>query len=205
MPNLRSNLSRTYPEAGCDEAGRGCLAGPVFAAAVIFPKGYYNSRIRDSKILKEHDRESLAELIKQKALTFGVASCSPSEIDKWNILQCSIKAMHRAVKKLNIQPTHIIVDGNYFLPYQQVPHTTVVKGDDKYLSIAAASILAKVARDHYMKRIDKKYPQYHWLSNKGYPTKAHRNAIAESGVTKYHRMSFQLLKDDSTVQGKIEF
>ncbi len=202
---LKSNYSRTYPEAGCDEAGRGCLAGPVFAAAVIFPKGYYNPKIRDSKILKEHDRESLAELIKQKALTYAIASCSPSEIDKWNILQCSIKAMHRAVRKLDVQPVHIIVDGNYFLPYQQVPHTTVVKGDDKYLSIAAASILAKVARDHYMKRIDKKHPQYHWLSNKGYPTKAHRSAIAAAGVTKYHRMSFQLLKDDSTVQGKIEF
>lgn len=204
--NLRSNYSHSYPEAGCDEAGRGCLAGPVFAAAVIFPKGYYNRQIRDSKILKEGDRESLSELIKGKALSYGIASCSPSEIDRWNILQSSIRAMHRAVGKLTIQPAHIIVDGNYFLPYREVPHTTVIKGDDKYLSIAAASILAKVARDQYMKRIDKKHPQYHWMSNKGYPTKAHRSAIAETGVTKYHRMSFQLLKeDDSSYQGKIDF
>jgi len=202
---LLSNLSGQNLEAGCDEAGRGCLAGPVFAAAVIFPKGYKNPSIRDSKKLKEADRDALAELIKQEALTYGVASCSPIEIDKWNILQCSIKAMHRAVKKLSLTPEYLIVDGNYFLPYKQVPHQTVIKGDDKYLSIAAASILAKTARDHYMKRIDKKHPQYLWISNKGYPTQAHRSAIAETGITQYHRRSFQLLKDESAYQSLLKF
>jgi len=202
---LLSNLSGQNLEAGCDEAGRGCLAGPVFAAAVIFPEGYKNPSIRDSKKLKEADRDALAELIKQEALTYGIASCSPSEIDKWNILQCSIKAMHRAVKKLSLTPEYLIVDGNYFLPYKQVPHQTVIKGDDKYLSIAAASILAKTARDHYMKRIDKKHPQYLWISNKGYPTQAHRSAIVATGITQYHRRSFQLLKDESAYQSLLKF
>ena len=202
---LLTNFSGQSLEVGCDEAGRGCLAGPVFAAAVIFPKGYQNPSIRDSKKLKEEERDALADLIRQEALTFGIASCSPSEIDKWNILQCSIKAMHRAIKKLSVTPDFIIVDGNYFLPYKQVPHQTVVKGDDKYLSIAAASILAKTTRDHYMKKIDKKHPQYHWMSNKGYPTQAHRSAIESSGITQYHRKSFQLLKDEAAYQKLLNF
>lgn len=202
---LLNNLSGHILEAGCDEAGRGCLAGPVFAAAVIFPEGYTNTSIRDSKKLKEAERDALAEIIKKEALTFGIASCSPSEIDKWNILQSSIKAMHRAVKKLSVKPEYLIIDGNYFLPYKQIPHQTVIKGDDKYLSIAAASILAKTARDQYMKRIDKKHPQYLWISNKGYPTQAHRSAIADTGITQYHRRSFQLLKDEAAYQSLLKF
>lgn len=192
---LLSNYSGNELEVGCDEAGRGCLAGPVFAAAVVFRKGYTNPNIQDSKALKESDRDQLAELIKAEALHYNVASCTPGEIDKWNILRCSIKAMHRAIKGLSIDPQFIIVDGNYFLPYKQVAYQTVIKGDSKYLSIAAASILAKVSRDKYMKKIDKKHPQYLWMQNKGYPTQAHRSAIAQSGITKYHRKSFQLLKD----------
>ncbi len=197
---LQSNYSGKEVEVGCDEAGRGCLAGPVFAAAVIFPKGYTNPNIQDSKALKEVDREALADLIKQEALYYNISRCSPNEIDKWNILRCSIKAMHRAIKGLGVDPEFIIVDGNYFLPYKQVSYQTIVKGDAKFLSIAAASILAKVARDNYMKTIDKKHPEYLWIQNKGYPTRAHREAIASSGITKYHRKSFQLLKDVSNDQ-----
>lgn len=194
MEPLASNHSGRALEAGCDEAGRGCLAGPVFAAAVIFPKGYSNPTIQDSKALNKADRMQLAEIIRAEALHWAVASCSASEIDKWNILQSSVRAMHRALRQLAEAPEHILVDGNYFKPFKKIPHDCIVKGDSKYLSIAAASILAKVARDIYMQRIAKKFPRYSWEVNKGYPTLAHRAAIAEIGATKHHRMTFQLLK-----------
>lgn len=202
---LASSLSGKRYEAGCDEAGRGCLAGPVFAAAVIFDRSYKNPAIQDSKLLNEADREALCACIKKDALAYGIASCSPLEIDKWNILQSSIKAMHRALKKLSIEPEHVLVDGNYFLPYKQIPYQTVVKGDSKYLSIAAASILAKVSRDLYMKKIAKTHPEYQWITNKGYPTASHRKAIASCGITKYHRMSFQLLKGVDNNQLSLDF
>lgn len=180
-------------EAGCDEAGRGCLAGSVFAAAVILPPDYENELLNDSKQLSEKKRYLLRSMIEKDALAWAVGVVTAEEIDKINILNASILAMHRALDALSIRPEAIIVDGNRFKPYNDVPHTTIVKGDGKYLSIAAASILAKTYRDDYMKAIAEEFPQYDWQSNKGYPTKKHRAAIKEYGISPYHRKSFTLL------------
>ena len=182
-------------EAGCDEAGRGCLAGSVYAAAVILPENYQNDLLNDSKQLTEKRRYQLREIIQHDAVAWAVGIVTPEEIDKINILNASILAMHRALDQLKVRPEAIIVDGNKFKPYQKLPHTTIVKGDGKYLSIAAASILAKTYRDDYMNELAKEYPQYDWLSNKGYPTKKHRDAIRQYGITPYHRKSYNLLGD----------
>jgi ribonuclease HII len=182
-------------EAGCDEAGRGCLAGSVYAAAVILPDDYQNELLNDSKQLTEKKRYQLREIIERDAVAWAVGIVTPEEIDKINILNASILAMHRALDQLNVRPEAIIVDGNRFKKYQDVPHTTIVKGDGKYLAIAAASILAKTYRDDYMNQLAEEYPQYDWLSNKGYPTKKHREAIKQFGITPYHRKSYNLLGD----------
>lgn len=182
-------------EAGCDEAGRGCLAGSVYAAAVIFPADYQNEELNDSKQLTDKKRHQLRKIIERDALAWAVGVVTPEEIDKINILNASILAMHRALDQLAVRPEAIIVDGNRFKPYGKIPHTCIVKGDAKYLSIAAASILAKTYRDDYMDGLAEEYPQYDWKSNKGYPTKKHREAIRQYGVTSYHRMSYNLLGD----------
>lgn len=182
-------------EAGCDEAGRGCLAGSVYAAAVIFPEDYHNEELNDSKQLTDKRRKQLRKIIEHDAVAWAVGIVTPEEIDKINILNASILAMHRALDQLGVRPEAVIVDGNRFKPYQDLPYTTIVKGDGKYLSIAAASILAKTYRDDYMDRLAEEYPQYDWLSNKGYPTKKHREAIRQYGITPYHRKSFNLLGD----------
>lgn len=182
-------------EAGCDEAGRGCLAGSVYAAAVIFPADYQNEELNDSKQLTDKKRHQLREIIERDALAWAVGVVTPEEIDKINILNASILAMHRALDQLTVRPEAIIVDGNRFKQYGKIPHTCIVKGDAKYLSIAAASILAKTYRDDYMDGLAEEYPQYDWKSNKGYPTKKHRDAIRQYGVTPYHRMSYNLLGD----------
>ena len=182
-------------EAGCDEAGRGCLAGSVYAAAVILPPDYQNELLNDSKQLTEKRRYELREVIERDAVAWAVGIVTPEEIDKINILNASILAMHRALDQLKVRPEAIIVDGNRFKPYQNLPYTTIVKGDGKYLSIAAASILAKTYRDDYMNELAEEHPQYDWLSNKGYPTKKHREAIRQYGITPYHRKSYNLLGD----------
>ena len=182
-------------EAGCDEAGRGCLAGSVYAAAVILPEDYHNELLNDSKQLTEKKRYQLREIIEREAIAWAVGIVAPDEIDKINILNASILAMHRALDQLTVRPEAIIVDGNRFKKYHDVPHTTIVKGDGKYLSIAAASILAKTYRDDNMNELAKTYPQYDWLSNKGYPTKKHREAIREYGISPFHRKTFNLLGD----------
>ena len=182
-------------EAGCDEAGRGCLAGSVYAAAVIFPADYQNEELNDSKQLTDKKRHQLREIIERDAVAWAVGVVTPEEIDKINILNASFLAMHRALDQLKVRPEAIIVDGNRFKQYGEVHHTCIVKGDAKYLSIAAASILAKTYRDDYMDGLAEEYPQYDWKSNKGYPTKKHREAIRQYGVTPYHRMSYNLLGD----------
>lgn len=182
-------------EAGCDEAGRGCLAGSVFAAAVILPDGYENDLLNDSKQLTEKRRYALRPVIERDAVAWAVGIVTPEEIDQINILNASILAMHRALDQLQVRPQAIIVDGNRFKRYRELPHSCIVKGDGKYLSIAAASVLAKTYRDDYMNRLAEEYPQYDWLSNKGYPTKKHREAIRQYGTTPYHRMSYNLLGD----------
>ena len=192
---LASHYYEGKVEAGCDEAGRGCLAGSVYAAAVIFPENYQNEELNDSKQLTDKRRKQLREIIERDAIAWAVGIVTPEEIDKINILNASILAMHRALDQLKVRPEAIIVDGNRFKPYQKLPHTTIVKGDGKYLSIAAASILAKTYRDDYMDALAEEYPQYDWLSNKGYPTKKHRDAIRQYGMTPYHRKSFNLLGD----------
>lgn len=179
-------------EAGTDEAGRGCLAGPVFAAAVILPPRYRNKMLNDSKKLTEAQRDQLRIEIEETALAWAVAKLDHKAIDKYNILNASLKAMHKALKKLKIKPEHILVDGNRFLPFGNTPFDCIIKGDGKFASIAAASILAKTHRDAYMKRLHKKFPQYCWDTNKGYPTQAHRDAIVEVGPCPYHRQSFRL-------------
>ena len=183
-------------EAGCDEAGRGCLAGPVYAAAVILPHDFHNEDLNDSKQLSEAKRYKLREVIECEALAWGVGVVTNEEIDKINILNASFLAMHRAIDNLSIRPEALLIDGNRFKKYQDLPHTTVVKGDGKYLSIAAASILAKTYRDDFMNKIDKEYPGYDWKGNKGYPTKKHREGIRNLGTTPYHRLSFNLLGED---------
>ena len=192
---LKSHFYEGKIEAGCDEAGRGCLAGSVYAAAVILPDGYQNELLNDSKQLTEKKRYQLREIIEHDAVAWAVGIVTPEEIDKINILNASILAMHRALDQLKVRPEAVIVDGNRFKKYQDLPHTTIVKGDGKYLAIAAASILAKTYRDDYMNELAKEYPQYDWLSNKGYPTKKHREAIKQFGITPYHRKSYNLLGD----------
>ena len=190
---LESHYYKDLIEAGCDEAGRGCLAGSVYAAAVILPPGYQNADLNDSKQLTDKRRKALRVQIERDAVAWAVGIVTPEEIDKINILNASILAMHKALDQLKVRPEAIIVDGNRFKPYHDLPHTTIVKGDGKYMAIAAASILAKTYRDDYMDALAEEYPQYDWKSNKGYPTKKHRAAIREYGVTPYHRMSYNLL------------
>ena len=192
---LKSHYSEDLIEAGCDEAGRGCLAGSVYAAAVILPPDYQNELLNDSKKLTAKKRYALREEIERDAIAWAVGIVTPEEIDKINILNASFLAMHRALDQLKVRPQAVIVDGNRFTPYQNLPFTTIVKGDGKYLSIAAASILAKTYRDDYMLSLAEEYPQYDWQSNMGYPTKNHRQAIRQHGITPYHRKSYNLLGD----------
>lgn len=187
--------NRDLVEAGCDEAGRGCLAGAVYAAAVILPTDFENEWLNDSKQLTEHRRYALREVIEREAVAWAVGVVSPEEIDELNILRASFLAMHRALDGLSVRPQHLLIDGNRFMPYGDTLHTTVVKGDGKYMSIAAASILAKTYRDDYMNRLHEQYPVYAWDRNKGYPTKAHRAAIRQYGPSPYHRRTFNLLGD----------
>ena len=200
LPYLHKDLI----EAGCDEAGRGCLAGAVYAAAVILPKDFENEELNDSKQLTERQRYKLREVIEQNALAWAVGVVSPEEIDKINILNASFLAMHRAINSLKIRPEFLLIDGNRFNKYGDIPHQTIIKGDGKYLSIAAASILAKTYRDDYMNKLDQEYPQYDWKDNKGYPTKKHRQAIRDYGVTPYHRMTYNLLGDDRQLEIQFE-
>ena len=193
---LKLYMNEGIIEAGCDEAGRGCLAGDVYAAAVILPHDFRNKLLNDSKQLNESQRYRLREVIEREALAWAVGVVTAKEIDRINILRASILAMHRAVEQLKIVPQHLLIDGNKFNPYPGIPHTTVIKGDATYMSIAAASILAKTYRDDYMMQIAKEYPQYDWESNKGYPTAKHRNAIKEFGVTPHHRLSYNLLGNE---------
>ena len=192
---LKSHYYDNLVEAGCDEAGRGCLAGSVYAAAVILPPDYENDLLNDSKKLTAKKRYTLREVIQRDALAWAVGIVTPEEIDKINILNASFLAMHRALDQLSLRPEAVIVDGNRFKPYQDLPFITIVKGDGKYLSIAAASVLAKTYRDDYMLSLAKEYPQYDWQSNMGYPTKKHRQAIRDHGITPYHRKSYNLLGD----------
>jgi len=182
-------------EAGCDEAGRGCIAGPVFAAAVILPPGFQEDSLNDSKLLSAKRREQLREVVEREALAFGIGVVDEKEIDEINILNASFLAMHRAVSQLKIQPEHLIIDGNRFKPYGKLAHTCIVKGDGKYASIAAASILAKTHRDEFMTRLHQEYPVYGWDRNRGYPTPSHRKALLEHGPSPYHRRSFRLFND----------
>ena len=195
LPYLEANRI----EAGCDEAGRGCLAGSVFAAAVILPPDFKNDDLNDSKQLSEKKRYALRPVIEKEAIAWAVGIVTPEEIDKINILKASFLAMHRAIDQLQVRPEHLLIDGNRFTPYPDIKHTTVVKGDGKYLSIAAASILAKTYRDDYLDELAKEYPDYHWTENKGYPTKAHREAIRTIGITPYHRKTFTLLPEQLTL------
>ena len=190
---LELNFSGLANEAGCDEAGRGCLAGPVFAAAVILPPDFSNDKLNDSKQLTEKQRYQLRDVIMREAVAYAVAKLDAQQIDEINILNASIKSMHLALDQLKVRPEFIIVDGNRFKPYNDVKYQTIVKGDGKYLSIAAASVLAKTFRDDFMLQIDKEFPQYNWAKNKGYPTADHREAIKKYGITPYHRRSFRLL------------
>jgi ribonuclease HII len=188
-------LNKGLIEAGCDEAGRGCLAGAVYAAAVILPPDFQCELLNDSKQLTERQRYQLRPIIEQEAVAWAVGVVTPEEIDKINILNASFLAMHRAIDGLQVRPQHLLIDGNRFRKYNDLPHTTVVKGDGKLMSIAAASVLAKTYRDDYMNALHKEYPHYDWDKNKGYPTKAHREAIAQHGTTPYHRLTFNLLGD----------
>lgn len=192
---LASNYSGFSLEAGTDEAGRGCLSGPVVAAAVILPIDFTHLFLNDSKQLSEKKRAQLRPFIEENALAFAVSFVWQDEVDKINVLQASITGMHRSIEMLQIEPEYIIVDGNKFNSYRDIPHKTIVKGDAKYLSIAAASVLAKTYRDEYMEKIHKEFPMYNWKKNKGYPTKEHRNGIREFGITKYHRKTFKLLPE----------
>jgi ribonuclease HII len=192
---LKSHYYEDKVEAGCDEAGRGCLAGSVYAAAVILPACYDNPALNDSKQLSAKQRYALREQIEHDAVAWAVGIVTPAEIDKINILNASILAMHRALDQLQVRPEAIIVDGNRFKPYRDVPFTTIIKGDGKYQAIAAASILAKTYRDDYMDQLAQEYPMYDWQSNKGYPTRKHREGIRRFGVSPYHRMSYRLLGD----------
>ena len=182
----------SFTEAGCDEAGRGCLAGPVLAAAVILPKGYKNIKLDDSKKISEKNRNELRIDIEKNAVAIGIGIVGERKIEKINILQASLLAMHLAIKNLAVKPSHLAIDGNKFNPYQKIDHTCIIKGDGKYMNIAAASIIAKTKRDEIMKKLSISFPEYLWNQNKGYPTKKHKNAISEFGITKHHRKSFKL-------------
>lgn len=195
MPSLLPNFSGLKPECGTDEAGRGCLAGPVVAAAVILPDGFECPELNDSKQLSEKERDALRPVIEQNAIAWAVGVVDNVEIDRINILNASILAMHRAIDGLAVRPQFIISDGNRFKPYRDIPHQTIVKGDGKYLSIAAASVLAKTHRDELMQLLHAEFPQFDWDKNKAYPTPAHRKAIALNGTTPYHRLSFNLTGD----------
>lgn len=190
---LKSFFNKDIPEAGCDEAGRGCLAGPVFASAVILPPDFSSPLLNDSKILKESLRYSLREEIENSALAWSVAMVGNEEIDKINILNASIKAMHLAIAKLNVKPGFLLIDGNRFKPYKNIPHVCIIKGDAKFFSIAAASVLAKTYRDDFMKQAHIKNHVYNWEKNKGYPTREHRRAILKNGISDLHRKSFKLI------------
>lgn len=190
---LLSNYSGQYPECGCDEAGRGCLAGPVVAAAVILPVGFFCPILNDSKQLTEKQCNKVREIIEKEAIAWSVSSIDEKKIDEINILNASILAMHKAIDLLSVQPKFIIVDGNRFKPFNTIPHQTIVKGDAKYLAIAAASVLAKTHRDEIMLKLHAEYPLYGWDRNKAYPTTEHRQAIAQFGITPYHRTSYRLL------------
>ena len=182
----------SFTEAGCDEAGRGCLAGPVVAAAVILPEGYKNIKLDDSKKISEKNRNELRIDIEKNAVAIGIGIVEERKIEKINILQASLLAMHLAIKNLTIKPSHLAIDGNKFNPYPKIDHTCIIKGDGKYMNIAAASIIAKTKRDEIMKKLSISFPEYLWNQNKGYPTKKHKNAISEFGITKHHRKSFKL-------------
>lgn len=188
-------------EAGCDEAGRGCLAGPVFAASVILPSGFENELLNDSKKLTEKQRYQLRPIIENEALAFGLGIVTNEEVDQINVLNASFLAMHRAIESLKLKPEHLLIDGNRFKPFPEIEHTCIVKGDGKYLSIAAASVLAKTYRDDFMNRIHEEFPMYQWQKNKGYPTRDHRDAIKKIGICSYHRKTFRLLPD----QLKLDF
>ena len=190
---LKNNFSGFELEAGTDEAGRGCLSGPVVAASVILPKDFHHVLLNDSKQNSEKNRKKLRPIIEKEAVSFGVSFVSNEEVDALNILQASIEAMHRSIGKMSVIPKFIIIDGNKFKPYHEIPYQTIVKGDAKYMSIAAASVLAKTYRDDYMEKIHSEFPAYHWKKNKGYPTKQHRKAIQMLGITKHHRKTFKLL------------
>ncbi len=192
---LKLNYSGHKLEAGTDEAGRGCLSGPVVAAAVILPENFHHELLNDSKQLSEKKRQELRPYIEKHALAYAVAFVDHEEVDEINVLQASITGMHRSIEQLSVQPEFIIVDGNKFKPYKETPHQTIVKGDAKFMSIAAASVLAKTYRDDYMEKIHQEHPQYNWKKNKGYPTKEHRQGIREFGITRYHRKTFKLLPE----------
>lgn len=200
MSKLSAYLHSNIIEAGCDEAGRGCLAGPVFAAAVILSNDFQNNLLNDSKKLSEKNRYSLREVIEKEAIAWAVGVVDNNEIDQINILNASFLAMHRAIEQLSLQPEHLLIDGNRFKPFNNIQHTCVVKGDGKFASIAAASILAKTYRDDFMLELHRKHPNYDWNNNKGYPTRKHRLAIREFGITTYHRKSFGLLPDQMELQ-----
>lgn len=202
MPRLKSSFTQDHVEAGCDEAGRGCLAGPVVAAAVVLPKKYRHKLLNDSKQLSKTEREALRIDIERDALAWAVAEVDHEEIDKINILNASFLAMHRAIEKLSVQPSLLLIDGNRFKPYTNISHECIVKGDGKYLSIAAASILAKTYRDDLMQELAGKFPGYSWETNVGYPTEAHREGIKQLGITPFHRRSFTLLPDQLELFGE---
>ena len=195
LPGLLPYLEKNRIEAGCDEAGRGCLAGPVYAAAVILPENFFHPLLNDSKQLKEKERDLLREIIEKEAVAWSVAAVDAREIDKINILKASIRGMHLALDSLSVLPQYIMVDGNRFIKYKSIPHECFVKGDGRFASIAAASVLAKTHRDEYMRKIAAEFPQYGWERNMAYPTKMHREAIKLYGPCKYHRMSYKLLQD----------
>jgi ribonuclease HII len=196
---LLAKYQHEYLEAGCDEAGRGCLAGPVFAAAVILPSEYYHPLLNDSKMLNETSRYLLREEIEKVALAYAVAHVDNLEIDRINILNASFKAMHLAIEKLHLQPEFLIIDGNRFKKYRELPHACIIKGDGKYFSIAAASILAKTYRDDYMHQLSSQYPEYEWHCNKGYPTITHRKAVHKFGASPYHRQTFKVTNPQLTI------
>ncbi len=197
---LSSFYKKEFIEAGCDEAGRGCLAGPVVAAAVILPADFTHSILNDSKKINKKNRYILRKEIEESAIAFAVGIIDNKGVDELNILKASIMAMHKALDSLKTIPEHIIIDGNKFIKYEKIPHQCIVKGDSKYYSIAAASILAKTYRDDIMNDLDQKYPEYNWKQNKGYPTKEHRQAIKEYGVTPFHRMTFRLLDEQLSLE-----
>lgn len=199
MPLLSSYLNNNLLEAGCDEVGRGCYAGPVFAAAVILPSYFKCDKLNDSKQLTAKERVELKEVIEENALAYAVDYCTVEEIDAYNILKASFMAMHKAIQQLKLPPDFLLIDGNRFIPYNNVPHVCIVKGDGLYNSIAAASILAKTARDAYMEKLHEEYPNYDWLHNKGYGTAKHRAAIAKFGLTEHHRKSFNIMPQQTAL------